>query len=203
MFFNTARPKTENRVGNQKNMKKVKWLTSYQPHTPRLAPSPFSLVAGLLLLFTSCAVSLSPKFDQNIIDELSASSTEAFQLMAAVTEGTSASDFSKREDEYNSVIGSLEALQLQMEARPMPKNKILEKTLGKVNQRLQQRGMQTVPATDTAPSATAVKHIIENMVKMKATDKRQGVTATELKAFKGNVQLYLDQAVTYESYLNQ
>ena len=184
-------------------MKKIKRLTSDLPHTPRLALSPFSLVAGLLLLFTSCAVSLSPKFDQNIIDELSTSSTEAFQLMAAVSEGTSASDFSKREDEYNSVIGSLEALQLQLEARPMPKNKILEKTLGKVNQRLQQRGMETVPATDTAPSATAVKHIIENIVKMKATDKRQGVTATELKAFKGNVQLYLDQAVTYESYLNQ
>ena len=184
-------------------MKQQKRLTSHSVNTPRLTTLSFSLIVGLLLFFTSCAVSLSPRFDQNIIDELSASSTEVFQLMADISEGTSNADFDKRNDEYNSVIGRLEALQLQIKARPVPKNKILEKTLGKVNRRLQERGMTTVAVTDTTPSATAVKHIIENISKMKATDKRQGVTATELKAFKGNVQIYLDQALTYESYLNQ
>lgn len=183
-------------------MKQIKRLSSYLSDRPRLA-TPAFLIAGILLFFTSCAVSLSPKFDQNIIDELGASSTEVFQLMAAISEGTSNADFDKRNDEYNSVIGRLEALELQIDARPIPKNKLLEKTIGKVNKRLQEKGITTVSATDIAPSATAVKHIMENILKMKATDKRQGVTATELKAFKGNVQIYLDQAITYESYLNQ
>jgi hypothetical protein len=154
-------------------------------------------------LFAGCAVSLAPKFDQDIVDNLSASSTEIFQLIAEVTGGTTKSDYDKREAKYNHVIGKLEALALQINARPVPNNKIVNKIIGKANERLKQRGVSTlISANDTAPSATAIKNVLANITKMKETDKLQGVTAFEVQAFKGNITLFLDQALTYERFLN-
>src|SRR4051812_26135642 len=83
---------------------------------------PAALFLNILLLATSCAVSLAPRFDQGIIDNLSTTSTEVFQLLSEVSEGTTNADFNKREEEYNQVIGKLEALALQINARPVPDN---------------------------------------------------------------------------------
>ena len=38
---------------------------------------------------------------------------------------------------------------------------------------------------------------------MKQTDKLQGITATEALAFKNNITLFFDQALTYERFLNK
>jgi hypothetical protein len=156
-----------------------------------------------VFFFASCAVSLAPKFDQAIVDNLSSASTEIFQLVAEVTDGTKKDDYNTREDKYNHVIGELDALELQIEARPVPKNKSVDKIIGKVNDRLREKGIGTIDANETAPSATAIKHITENIAKMKDTDKLQGLTKTEVLAFKNNIQLFLDQALTYERFLNQ
>jgi hypothetical protein len=45
--------------------------------------------------------------------------------------------------------------------------------------------------------------ISETLVKMRDTDKNQGVTATEVQVFKNQVAIYLDQALTYESFLER
>jgi hypothetical protein len=156
-----------------------------------------------IFFFTGCAVSLAPKFDQAIVDNLSSTSTEVFQLVAEVTDGTKKDDFNTRETNYNHVIGELDALELQIEARPMPKNKTVDKIIGKVNDRLKEKGIGTIDANETAPSATAIKHVAENITKMKDTDKLQGLTKTEVQVFKNNIQLFLDQALTYERFLNQ
>ncbi len=156
-----------------------------------------------VFLFAGCAVSLAPKFDQAIVDNLSSTSTEIFQLVAEVTDGVKKDDYSTREDKYNHVIGELDALALQIEARPMPKNKSIDKIIGKVNDRLREKGLAAIDANETAPSATAIKHITENIAKMKDTDKLQGLTKTEVLVFKNNIQLFLDQALTYERFLNQ
>lgn len=162
-----------------------------------------SLWLSCVLFFTGCAVSLAPKFDQTIIDNLSSTSTEIFQLVASISDGAKKDDYSTREAQYNHLIGELDALDLQIEARPMPKNKSVDKIISKVNDRLRQKGVGTIDANETAPSATAIKHITENITKMKETDKLQGLTKTEVLAFKNNIQLFLDQALTYESFLNQ
>ena len=159
---------------------------------------------NLLFLLTSCTVSLAPKFDQSIVDNLSASTTQIFQLFAEVSEGTSKTDYSSRDEKYNSVIGNCEALELQIKARPLPKNKSVEKIIAKVNERLKATGDSTfISATDTSPSVTALHEVIENLITMKNTDKMQGLTSFEVKTFKGFVTLYLDQALTYEKFLNE
>jgi hypothetical protein len=162
------------------------------------------LFLGACLFDAGCAVSLAPKFDQNIVDNLSVTSTEIFQLLAEVSAGTAKTDYDKRDAKYNHVIGKLEALALQINARPVPKNKIVSKIIGKANDRLKQRGVSTlISSGDTAPSATAIKNVLANIRKMKDTDKLQGVTAFEVQAFKGNIELFLDQALTYERFLNE
>ena len=94
-----------------------------------------------LLIATSCAVSLAPRFDQGIIDNLSTTSIEVFQLLSEVSEGTTNTDFDKRQEEYNEVIGKLEALALQINARPVPDNKTVNKIISKTNSSLQKKGV--------------------------------------------------------------
>ena len=156
-----------------------------------------------LLIATSCAVSLAPRFDQGIIDNLSTTSIEVFQLLSEVSEGTTNTDFDKREEEYNEVIGKLEALALQINARPVPNNKTVEKIISKANSSLQRKGSTLISVNETAPSATALKNVTANVTKMKQTDKLQGITATEALAFKNNIELFFDQALTYERFLNK
>jgi hypothetical protein len=156
-----------------------------------------------IVITTSCAVSLAPRFDQGIIDNLSTTSTEVFQLLSEVSAGTTNSDFEKREEEYDQVIGKLDALALQINARPVPDNKTVDKIIAKANSSLQKKGTTLISVNQTAPSATALKNVTANVTKMKQTDKLQGITATEALAFKNNIELFLDQALTYERYLNK
>lgn len=159
---------------------------------------------GACIALAGCAVSLAPKFDQHIVDNLTSGSTEVFELLAEVSAGTTKSDFDKREGKYNQIIGKLEALVLQINARPVPNNKTVDKIIAKANERLKKRGVSTlISAGETAPSATALKNVVANIAKMKDTDKQQGITAFEVQAFKGNIELFFDQALTYERYLNE
>lgn len=159
---------------------------------------------GLLFFFANCTVSLAPKFDQGIVDNLSSASAQVFQLLAEVSSGTMPAEFPLIAEKYNSLIGTFEALKLQVNARPVPENKIVEKIIAKANARLTQRGISTLtPVGGIAPSATALEQIVANLTKMRDTDQKQGLKALEVQAFKGNIQLYLDQALTYEKFLNQ
>jgi hypothetical protein len=161
------------------------------------------LLLSILLITTRCAVSLAPRFDQGIIDNLSITSTEVFQLLSEVSDGTTNADFNKREEEYNQVIGKLDALALQINARPVPDNKTVDKIISKANSSLQKKGTTLISVNQTAPSATALKNVTANVTKMKQTDKLQGITATEALAFKNNIELFFDQALTYERFLNK
>ena len=159
---------------------------------------------GLLFFFANCTVSLAPKFDQGIVDNLSSASAQVFQVLAETSSGARPAEYPLRAEKYNSLIGTLEALQLQVNARPVPKNKTVEKIIAKANERLTQRGISTMTSVgDVAPSATALEQIIANLTKMRDTDQKQGLTPLEVQAFKNNIQLYLDQALTYEKFLNQ
>lgn len=157
---------------------------------------------SVVFFFTGCAVSLAPKYEQKIIDDLSASATEVYQLLSVASTGTVKADYDKRQESYDKIIGKLEALQLQINARPVPKNKTVDKIINKVNSSLQKKGSTLISVNNTAPSAMAVKNIIANLTKMKEVDKSQGVTPVEVKAFKGNIDIFFDQALTYERYLN-
>lgn len=161
-----------------------------------------SLVLALLacIALAGCPAQLAPSYDKAVADGLSEASAEAMTLLAAVSGGTSADTFSSREAEYNAVIGKLDALAISAGARPMPQNKVTET----INRLLEKRGAH--PLEDdgaTPPSAHAVRKVSETLAKMRDTDRKQGVTPFEAEAFKGQVQIYLDQAITYENFLQR
>jgi hypothetical protein len=158
------------------------------------------LVMAVFVSLAGCATQLAPPYDKNVADGLSAANTEAMTLLAAASQGTDKNTFSSREEKYNTLIGKLDALSLSAGARPMPKNKVTEA----INKLLEKRGGKAIDDDDsTPPNAHSIKKIAETLTKMRDTDKKQGVTAYEAQAFKGQIVIYFDQAITYENFLQR
>lgn len=158
----------------------------------------FALLACIAL--AACQVQLAPPYDKAVVDSLGKASADSMTLLASASGGTSASTFGSRENQYSQLIGKLEALALAAGARPMPKNKVTDA----INRLLEKREVQPLEDDEaTPPSAHAIRKVAETFAKMRDTDRKQGVTAFEVAAFKGQVQIYLDQAITYENFLQR
>jgi hypothetical protein len=153
-----------------------------------------------LLLLVGCATQLAPAYDKNVVDGLNSSSIDAMTLFATMSSGSKAQDFATRADRYASLIGRLDALALAAAARPLPKNKVTDS----INRFLEKRGATALSDDDaTPPSAHAIRQISVTLSKMRDTDQKQGVTAYEVIAFKGQASIYFDQAITYENFLQR
>ena len=160
----------------------------------------FTLALAVLFFLAGCATQLSPAYDKSVVEGLNSANTEAMTLFASVSAGTKPDDYSSRAEKYASLIGRLDALSILAGARPIPKNKVSDA----INRYLEKRCTeQIVEADATPPSAHAIKKISETVEKMRNTDKKQGVTATEVSAFKGQATIYFDQAITYENFLQR
>ena len=153
----------------------------------------------LLLIFTaSCTTQLAPDYDKTIVDGLIQSNTEMMEFFASIVDGTKPQNFTDREKTYIKLIGKFDALALQAGARPIPSNEITKK----ITQRFEDRGL-TIDDDGKGPSATAMTKIAETLQKCRDTDKKQGVTRLEVAAFKGQASIYMDQALTYEQFLER
>jgi hypothetical protein len=152
----------------------------------------------MALLLGGCAAQLAPSYDRALVTGLTHATVDVMALFASVSSGTKPETFAQREQKYNQVIGTLDALAIQSGARPVPKGTTSEA----VNKALKDRGVQPV-ADGEIPSATALKEISKTITKMRDTDRKQGVTAVEAQAFRNQAVIYLDQALTYESYLER
>jgi len=150
-----------------------------------------------LFLFGGCEVTLAPAYDQAIVEKVTESSDLAMRFFAEVAGGTSSETFGVREPIYNVLIGAFESLKLQAKARPVPENVALEK----INELLQAKGSNAI--SGEYPSAFAFEKIAETFKKMKHTDRENGIKPLALQAFKGQVEIFLDQAITYESFLKR
>ncbi|WP_449432645.1 hypothetical protein [Pseudomonas putida] len=155
-------------------------------------------IAGVLLLaLGACTTQLAPLYDQALVDGLTSVNAKTMELMASAADGTTKETFANREKQYNKVIGSLDALALQAAARPAPTNHLANaiSTLGEAPGASGKGQM--------IPSATALMEISKTVSKMRQVDKKQGITGVEVKAFKGQVLIYMDQALTYEAALER
>ncbi len=154
----------------------------------------------LCVLLVGCATQLAPPYDKAVVDGLNAANTEAMTLLAEVSNGTSKDTFAKREEKYNALIGKLEALSVSAGARPMPTNKATDL----INRSLEKRGAPPLQDDDaTPPSAHAIRRIAETFAKMRDTDMKSGLNPQLVSAFKGQISIYFDQAITYENFLKR
>lgn len=155
----------------------------------------FALLSVALLL--GCQATLAPAYDQAIFEGVTENGELAMQFFAEVDQGTDSESFYMRQPAYDKLIGAFESLKLQAKARPVPNNMAIDK----INVLLQERGSSAI--TDDYPSAFAFEKIAETFKKMKQTDREKGIKPLALQAFKGQVEIFLDQAITYESFLKR
>lgn len=158
----------------------------------------FILVVALLYLSGCFTVRLAPSYDQAIVDGLNNTTAITMELLASVNGGSVKESYPEREIKYNSLIGKFDALKMQMNARPFPDSKIIDE----INSTLAKKGIP-IPDKSNMPSTHAVGKISETLALMKNTDKKQGITSTEVQAFKGQIVIYLDQALTVENFLKR
>jgi hypothetical protein len=158
------------------------------------------LVLSLCLSLLACVAQLAPAYDKTIVDELNAANVEAMTLFASTSGGTAKETFPSRADKYNALVGKLDALAIAAGARPVPKNHVTET----INTLLIARGGQGLSEDlSTPPSAHAIQRVSDTVAKMRDTDKAQGLMALEVQAFRGQAVIYLDQAITYENFLQR
>jgi len=150
-----------------------------------------------MALFLGCQVTLAPAYDQAIVEKATESSELSMRFFASLDEGVDAATFINREAIYNQLIGAFESLKLQAKARPVPSSMALDK----INALLEAKGSGGI--TEDYPSAFAFGEIADTFRKMKTTDRTNGVKPMAIQAFKGQVAIYLDQAITYESFLKR
>lgn len=156
------------------------------------------IVIFWVLLVMGCATQLAPKYDKALFDGVTDTNVKIMELFASVASGTESSTCGERESSYNSAIGSVDALALQSKARPVPENSVTEK----VNVYLESRGVGTMVG-GVAPSASALEEVSKNITKMKEVDCKTGLTDGAVAIFKNAVIISMDQAITYESFLDR
>lgn len=156
------------------------------------------ILMALIFMLTGCATKLAPNYDRALVEGLTKSNMAVMGFLALVSEGSQKDTFDQRKKQYANLIGRFDALEIQAKARPVPKQPIIDK----MNDYLSKRGIPIPDDSDT-PSASAIAKISETLVKMKDTDQKQGITTFEVQAFKNQITVYLDQALTYESFLDR
>ncbi len=146
----------------------------------------------------SCMTQLAPNYDRALFSGLTDTNAKIMELFASVASGTESSTFDDREEIYNALIGRIDALAIQSRARPVPENKVTEK----VNKYLESRGIGALTGGE-APSAAALDVVSKNLVRMKDQDKKHGLTPNVVAPFKNAIVISMDQAITYESFLDR
>lgn len=157
------------------------------------------LLVFVALTLGGCAAALAPSYDKELVDGLISNNTAALEFLASLSLGTTKETFeSQRKEKYSIIIGRFDGLAIQAGARPVPKNNVTEA----INGFLSKRGASISGDTD-APSAHAIAQISVTFSKMRNTDAKQGLTVVEVQAFKNQVVIYMDQALTYERFLER
>ena len=151
-----------------------------------------------IMCLAGCVTQLAPKYDAALFKGVTDTNVKIMELFASVSAGTDSDTCSKREKSYNAVIGSVDALALQSKARPIPENSLTVK----VNEYLESRGVGSMTG-DEAPSANALENVSKQLTKMKEVDCESGLKKGVVEIFKNAVIISLDQAITYESFLDR
>ncbi|MCO1335142.1 hypothetical protein MO867_12450 [Microbulbifer sp. OS29] len=151
-----------------------------------------------LTAFTASCVQLAPKYDAELYSDLTNVNTELMELFSSVARGTHKDSYPERSNQYHALIGKIEALAMQSRTRPVPESDALKK----INQYLDSTS-QDITFDQQAPSVASLQKIAESLNRMRTEDEDQGLNALAVSLFKNEVVISMDQALTYESFLNR
>jgi len=167
-------------------------------------PSHRVRAAAAILILTAvaaCTTRLAPAYDQTIVDGLAAANKDTQTLFASIGSEATKETFPSRKDSYDHIVGSLYALVIQAKARPSP-----DVSLTDVNAALAHAGIPAIvndPKFANVPSARSLSDAAETLQKMEVTDASKGLHGNEIEAFENQTNVYLSQAIAYESFLKR
>lgn len=159
-----------------------------------------ALVTVLIAFALSgCLTQLAPDYDQAIVDSVTSANEEAMTLFATVGVGTKAGDFSKRQGDYDRVIGKLESLRLLVSTRPTPPRHAAAIAAIK---RLP--GAADIdPGEFLAPTLHFVEHMATIVTEMRDRDRRIGLRSEIVALYKSDFEFEMVNTLTYEKALRR
>jgi hypothetical protein len=157
------------------------------------------LLVAVGLAGSGCTIRLAPDYDRAIVDGLSTANEEAMTLFASASSGLGARPFSTREASYNSVIGKVEAVRVQVDSRPAPPSLGSQLMLptGRAN------SDDDNAETPASPTGQALAGIAATLTYMRDTDRRGKLEKKNVPGFKNSFEIRMARALTYEKALQR
>lgn len=170
-----------------------------------IRPSPPALSAagvliGALMTLSACTISLAPPGDPGLVEGLNDVNAEALALFSAVSGGASEASFAGLSDDYDQVIGGLDALRLRAEARDVPR------LAGAVAERIEDwPGLAAAcggdPTACVNASPASIGEAATTLRTMKADHADGGLEADRPPIYRGAYEASIKQALTIETAL--
>lgn len=157
--------------------------------------SSIGMVIGLALLLTACVLRAAPAYDPSIVAGLAQANTEASQLFAAVSEGTTARTFPDRRKRYEDVIGRFEGLRVEMLSRPVPRPPIVSGAAG--------RASAAVGGDIANPTPSYLENILTTLTRMRDVDRARGLSADNVELYKKSFVEHITEAFHVEKALER
>ncbi|BBM04250.1 hypothetical protein [Microbulbifer sp. GL-2] len=156
-----------------------------------------TLCVFLAILISSCT-QLAPRYDAELYSDLTEVNAELMQFFSSVSHGTSKNSYKERSQSYHSLIGKIDALVMQSNTRPIPNKGTLEE----INNYLNSKGTNIAFEAEP-PSVASLERISSSLNQMREEDEDKGLRVTAVALFKNEIVISMDQALTYESFLNR
>ncbi|WP_017776872.1 hypothetical protein [Paraburkholderia kururiensis] len=88
----------------------------------------------IVLVFSACTIQLAPAYDPTLLDGIQGVNGDIMKLYATTGMGVDKATFAGRQDQYNRIIGTVDALALQSQSRPVPDSATRDKVEGELSQ---------------------------------------------------------------------
>ncbi|AWF82068.1 hypothetical protein BTJ40_15215 [Microbulbifer sp. A4B17] len=157
----------------------------------------FVFLALLTILVNGCS-QIAPRYDAALYSGLTTVNVEIMEFFSSVSSGTDKNSYSTRDKKYHALIGKVDALAMQSKTRPVPESKMLSK----INEYLESSG-KDISFEQEPPSVASLEKISESLNMMRTEDEDKGLNTTAVSLFKNEIVISMDQALTYESFLNR
>jgi hypothetical protein len=162
------------------------------------------LLCGLLLALiacgtglSGCAVKLAPDYDKTILEGLDRANQDAMRLFASASSGS----FSTREGAYVSVLGELDAVQVQVASRGTPTPPaLLTKLVTTIGDDEAKELVNQALIPPTAGSIASLRNIVVNA---QQTDRGGKLSRARMEFFKEAFAIQMAQALAYEKALQR
>lgn len=153
----------------------------------------------IAIFFASCKAQLAPHYDKAVAQGVRDISTLTLEFFSSSDGGLLYENIETSNKSYSRIIGLTESVIVQSNTRPIPDNKAIKK----INQQLAKKGLNLLDVSKELPSTEALRNVLKQINKLKETQGIRDVSALEIRTFKGNILISLDQALTYENYLKR